>query len=210
MAELNDVLKVIFSFWEKHESLIGRVAINSARVEREINLLFAYVFNLEYEAWTILARNIPSTPRKIAALKQGLNQEFCKIPFEQKTKLEKCFQSVGGFFAIRNDLIHGQLFPDFESINAKFPTSNLKPGEIESLLEELRKIVDERLSVSEFDPKSAALKYKIYSAGDVETQIESAKTFVRDVQEIMESLKSQYDWVGMRMARSELRKLEVP
>jgi hypothetical protein len=209
MADLKDMFRIIMGFWEKHEALIGRVAINGARIEREINLLFAYVFNLEFEAWTILTRNISSIPRKVAVLRQGLNQEFCKIPSPDKKKLEDILQSITEFVAIRNDLIHGQLFPDFETINSSMTRfKSLDEQSLESFLVEVRKIVDDRISIPEFDTKSATVKYKIYSVSEVERKIDSAKSFVHGVQEVMESLKTQYDWVGMRMAKSELRKLE--
>jgi len=69
MADVKKILEPILKFPTYHEPMVGKVAILSSQIERQVDELFGYVFNLPYENWKILTLSISSIQRKIDILK---------------------------------------------------------------------------------------------------------------------------------------------
>jgi hypothetical protein len=74
MTDVKKILEPILKFSSYHEPIVGKVAILSSQIEREVDEFFGYVFNLPYENWKILTMNIYSIQRKIDILKHALAQ----------------------------------------------------------------------------------------------------------------------------------------
>jgi hypothetical protein len=204
-----EIIKKIMDFAELHEGTVGRVAILSSKIERNIDNLFGYVFNLKNEQWSIITLNVRSIQSKIDVLSKGLRQEVCPVGEPVAAEMIAILKDLGPFFEFRNAVVHGEIRPDYTALMSVLNSADagaLQEGEIDDAV---NSVLREYICVPRFNAKSREIDERRFSKLEREQLIGAAEQLNARLFSARESIREKYDWIGINMPRSELRKLEA-
>jgi hypothetical protein len=212
MTEKDSIIRELFKklneFSSIHEEIVGQVAIASCSLERNVDELFGYVFNLKHEHWSILTLSIRSIQTKINILIQALRQEVCPIDARPREDFLSLLKRLGNFLEMRNSIIHGQIRPDMTAMLALMEDLISEGVDKTEFLTKIDRTLRESICVSRFDAKTGEIRERRYNVLDIEQRIREAKAIDRELFECKESIRSRFDWIGIKMPLSEVRKLE--